>query len=63
MEKRSLSIELTAAEWAWLEQYPNPDPRHWELADRIAYVIRCKMQECPIPTQETTYDFKRSADY
>jgi hypothetical protein len=45
MQIRSLSIELTDDEWRWLERFPNH--RRWELSDRVAYLIRCKIQESP----------------
>jgi hypothetical protein len=51
MQIRSLSIELTEKEWQWLEQFPNH--RHWELSDRVAYLIRCKIQESP---PQSNYD-------
>jgi len=50
MQTRSLSIELTEQEWQWLERFPNH--RRWELSDRIAYLIRCKIQESPSYTEE-----------
>ena len=50
METRSVLIELTDDEWKWVEQCPNH--RQWDLGDRIAFIIRCKMGRLP-PTEET----------
>ena len=56
METRSVLIELTADEWKWVEQCPNH--RQWDLGDRIAFIIRCKMGRLPSFTE--THDTERS---
>ena len=59
METRSVLIELTADEWKWVEQCPNH--RQWDLGDRVAFIIRCKMGRLP-PTEETRTNASGSPD-
>ena len=59
METRSVLIELTADEWKWVEQCPNH--RQWDLGDRVAFIIRCKMGKLPSFTEN--HDTERSPNY